>query len=969
MAQTLPPGGKDVYTTKINEPGSPGYGQTGFRRWIWSAEEYLALAGRVAFGWYSTLAFDVWVANGGTPLQVIDTFGNFVGGGGGVLLQATPPVTQQVGSFWVDGWGRVASLVVTGVEGTNLLDVTDVDAISALTMNPDGNLFYKPKGEDLQRQFDFENNGTAALHGDGASNLLRFRSSFWNTSGFPPVWDEHRFNASLWASGSVFNVKTWRGDEAVDQLFQFDGYGSFYAPSSVNAPIIRADDLWSASVGFLTSHEPIRMPDPIDLADGATKGWVEAQLGGTGPFVQLQAATPGTEQTGHSNITGTAAAAAFAATQPGETTYLDWSGIHWMDSPPTYSAALTSDGYRWQSGAGLFAFNRTDGLHIKDTSFGSSLAYLAPDGSSFSLATIADGPRILIAPDSIYMTQFTGGNFALSSYSLGPGAAFREYSFPYAPVPVWAERLEGQTATVPTITWEFGHDAGAVYAKGMDESTFAPNGFLLAREGFGEGGLFVGKPAFFSFGEVRPYRITLARAFVEPSSSIGVYRDEVSGDVKLEMQDANDPPLLARLDPVNGLHLAQAEGSIPSQTMDLTQESLTILNGVGSVGVELFAGMYGADDVVIRARQIGVSPESGFWLSREALTGRGRLTLSRSVTGAASNLDGGKLKIGHVFPVLHQFVAGQEDTGRYRVRAWTDGSLNADGFDLGWTSGGTPSFDLFSGADPNGAIHLGFDGAGYGIFAFNAPGTLFPSISYDSAHGASWTFLGDTFAAGRWTGGGISMLNEFGLWLADDYVAMTRSSTLGPSSIELNYATEGWRTYLDIDATAGQRVRMAEGGGAVLALLDTFGGGVVESGGRLFLTDVAGTSSADLRQGQLSLAETVYGGNATLTTQSLTVAVGDILFSLDLSGPILEFSDVGTSGLVGIQPSGTLYVQSGGNTLQLAPTYLSIGGNQIITTQQAAVANPTGGAVVDTECRAALAALLARVRTHGLIDT
>ena len=46
---------------------------------------------------------------------------------------------------------------------------------------------------------------------------------------------------------------------------------------------------------------------------------------------------------------------------------------------------------------------------------------------------------------------------------------------------------------------------------------------------------------------------------------------------------------------------------------------------------------------------------------------------------------------------------------------------------------------------------------------------------------------------------------------------------------------------------------------------------------------------------------------------------------------------------------------------------LSIGGNQIIGARQAAVADPSGGTTVDAEARAAIAALLSRLRQHGLI--
>lgn len=46
---------------------------------------------------------------------------------------------------------------------------------------------------------------------------------------------------------------------------------------------------------------------------------------------------------------------------------------------------------------------------------------------------------------------------------------------------------------------------------------------------------------------------------------------------------------------------------------------------------------------------------------------------------------------------------------------------------------------------------------------------------------------------------------------------------------------------------------------------------------------------------------------------------------------------------------------------------LSVGGNQVVGPQLPAIADPTGGANVDAEARAALAAILARLRAHGLI--
>ena len=46
---------------------------------------------------------------------------------------------------------------------------------------------------------------------------------------------------------------------------------------------------------------------------------------------------------------------------------------------------------------------------------------------------------------------------------------------------------------------------------------------------------------------------------------------------------------------------------------------------------------------------------------------------------------------------------------------------------------------------------------------------------------------------------------------------------------------------------------------------------------------------------------------------------------------------------------------------------LELAGSQVVGARGAAVANPTGGTVVDVASRAALSAVLDRMRTHGLI--
>ncbi len=48
---------------------------------------------------------------------------------------------------------------------------------------------------------------------------------------------------------------------------------------------------------------------------------------------------------------------------------------------------------------------------------------------------------------------------------------------------------------------------------------------------------------------------------------------------------------------------------------------------------------------------------------------------------------------------------------------------------------------------------------------------------------------------------------------------------------------------------------------------------------------------------------------------------------------------------------------------------LSIGGDQVVGGRLGTVADPAGGSVVDAEARAAIAAILGRLRQHGLIES
>lgn len=45
-----------------------------------------------------------------------------------------------------------------------------------------------------------------------------------------------------------------------------------------------------------------------------------------------------------------------------------------------------------------------------------------------------------------------------------------------------------------------------------------------------------------------------------------------------------------------------------------------------------------------------------------------------------------------------------------------------------------------------------------------------------------------------------------------------------------------------------------------------------------------------------------------------------------------------------------------------------LGGQKVVGPRAAAIADPSGGALVDSEARAAIAAILSAMRTHGLIE-
>lgn len=64
-----------------------------------------------------------------------------------------------------------------------------------------------------------------------------------------------------------------------------------------------------------------------------------------------------------------------------------------------------------------------------------------------------------------------------------------------------------------------------------------------------------------------------------------------------------------------------------------------------------------------------------------------------------------------------------------------------------------------------------------------------------------------------------------------------------------------------------------------------------------------------------------------------------------------------------------LYQGGAWNYGEIRATAVKVGGVQVLGAQQAAIAAPVGGATIDSECRAVLVAVLASLRSHGLIAT
>lgn len=105
----------------------------------------------------------------------------------------------------------------------------------------------------------------------------------------------------------------------------------------------------------------------------------------------------------------------------------------------------------------------------------------------------------------------------------------------------------------------------------------------------------------------------------------------------------------------------------------------------------------------------------------------------------------------------------------------------------------------------------------------------------------------------------------------------------------------------------------------------------------------------------LSTAATVPG---TVTDLTGTSGSGNITVTVTSTGP----GNSGKNVEVSISDNPTF------STVDVTGHY-EVDGVQVVADQQAAIPDAAGGVTVDAEARAAINALLAAVRTHGLIDT
>lgn len=126
---------------------------------------------------------------------------------------------------------------------------------------------------------------------------------------------------------------------------------------------------------------------------------------------------------------------------------------------------------------------------------------------------------------------------------------------------------------------------------------------------------------------------------------------------------------------------------------------------------------------------------------------------------------------------------------------------------------------------------------------------------------------------------------------------------------------------------------------------------------------------------------TIIGENTTIVTTINGASGPNVNFTSTIGyeftgnaggGVVMSVSDATLArtsiGAAGAGVNTDITELNGASQVDVSSDY-KVNGTQVVTDQQAAIPNAAGGVTVDTEARAAINALLAVLRVHGLIAT
>lgn len=138
--------------------------------------------------------------------------------------------------------------------------------------------------------------------------------------------------------------------------------------------------------------------------------------------------------------------------------------------------------------------------------------------------------------------------------------------------------------------------------------------------------------------------------------------------------------------------------------------------------------------------------------------------------------------------------------------------------------------------------------------------------------------------------------------------------------------------------------------------------------------------------GNVTIINTINGGGGGQATgPTITISGGSTGMNFVASGSAIALegtlivanggtgatSAAGARSNLGAAASGvnTDITQLNGASQVDVSSHYAVSGTQVVTAQQPAIPDVSGGVTIDTEARAAINTLLAALRVHGLIDT